>query len=52
MDTAIISAITTQLPFYKKIGFIEFGPLLGSSDAAFQPMYITLKELRSDFKTN
>ncbi len=51
-DIAVISGTTRQLPLYKKIGFVEFGPLVGADEALFQPMYITLKQLRSDFKSN
>jgi hypothetical protein len=48
-DAAIISGSTRQLKLYSHIGFKPFGPLVGSPGAEFQPMYITLKEISSDF---
>lgn len=39
---AIISATTRQLRFYEKVGFIPFGPLVGTNGATFQPMYVTV----------
>lgn len=50
IDMAVISGTTRQLSLYQKIGFTPFGALVGTNEAAFQPMYITLKNLRSDFK--
>lgn len=38
---AVISATTRQLPFYKKVGFVPFGPLVGKNGARYQPMYVT-----------
>ncbi|MBI4645499.1 MAG: GNAT family N-acetyltransferase [Bacteroidia bacterium] len=38
---AIISGTTRQIRLYKHIGFIPFGPLVGSDEAKFQPMYCT-----------
>ena len=49
-DAAVISGTTRQLRLYERMGFVPFGPLLGKNDAFFQPMYITLKNLRNDFK--
>lgn len=49
-DAAVISGTTRQLRLYSRMGFIPFGPLVGSAEALFQPMYITLKELRNDFR--
>ena len=51
-NAAVISGTTRQLSLYKKIGFVPFGPLVGSNKASYQPMYITLKELRDDFKAS
>jgi aspartate aminotransferase-like enzyme len=42
-DLAIISGTTRQIGLYKHLGFQPFGPLLGSLDAQFQPMYLTLE---------
>ncbi len=38
---ALISATTRQLKLYTHMGFVPFGPLLGTAEAAFQPMYVT-----------
>ncbi|HVR84809.1 MAG TPA: aminotransferase class V-fold PLP-dependent enzyme [Planctomycetota bacterium] len=42
-NLAIISGTTRQLRLYRHIGFEAFGPLVGSAEAAFQPMAITLE---------
>jgi aspartate aminotransferase-like enzyme len=52
-DLAIISATLNQMRLYKHLGFVPFGPLVGSDSATFQPMYITLnayKEFRKRTK--
>jgi len=40
-DIGLISGILSQQKLYAKIGFKPFGPLVGTDDAKFQPMYIT-----------
>jgi predicted N-acetyltransferase YhbS len=50
VDTAVISGTTRELKLYEKIGFIPFGHLVGTSEALYQPMFITLNHLRDDFK--
>ena len=40
-DLVLISGIAQQLPLYKKLGFLPFGPLVGNDNAWFQPMYLT-----------
>jgi aspartate aminotransferase-like enzyme len=42
-DLAIISGTTRQTKLYQHLGFVPFGPLVGSGDAQFQPMYVTLE---------
>ena len=42
-DLAIISGTTRQARLYQHLGFVPFGPLVGSGDAQFQPMYVTLE---------
>jgi aspartate aminotransferase-like enzyme len=42
-DLAVISGTTRQTKLYRHLGFTPFGPLLGTGDAQFQPMYITLE---------
>ena len=40
-DMLIISGILKQEKLYRHLGFIPFGPTVGSGEAIFQPMYIT-----------
>jgi aspartate aminotransferase-like enzyme/predicted N-acetyltransferase YhbS len=42
-DLAIISGTTRQLDLYRRLGFEQFGPLVGTADALFQPMVLTLE---------
>jgi aspartate aminotransferase-like enzyme len=42
-DAAMISAATAMVPLYQKLGFTEFGPLVGHEGAWFQPMHATLQ---------
>ena len=42
-DCALISATTRQLKLYSHMGFEPFGPLVGTDEAQFQPMYLTLE---------
>ena len=38
-DIVLISGTVRQLKLYHHIGFKDFGPLVGSGDAVYQPMY-------------
>ena len=42
-DLGVISGTTRQQKLYRHIGFVPFGPLVGTTEAAFQPMYLTLE---------
>src|SRR6059058_5807569 len=42
-DLAIISGTVKQLRLYKHLGFVPFGPVVGTGEAQFQPMYLTLE---------
>lgn len=42
---AAISGILKQQKLYRHLGFVPFGPLVGTAAAQFQPMYITLKTI-------
>jgi len=42
-DLAIISGTTRQFKLYHHLGFVAFGPVVGSGEAQFQPMYVTLE---------
>ena len=46
-NAAVISGTTRQRRLYDHLGFVAFGPLVGTREAAFQPMYITLDALRA-----
>lgn len=49
-DLAVISGTTAQAKLYQYLGFVPFGPLVGTEDALFQPMYMSL-EAYNDLKT-
>lgn len=51
-DFGIISGTVRELEFYHKIGFVQFGPPVGKKNAMYQPMYLTVENLRNDFKTD
>ena len=40
-DLALISGTLRQAKLYRHLGFVPFGPRVGTDDAPFQPMYIT-----------
>jgi len=42
-DLALISGITRQLKLYAHLGFVPFGPVVGTPEAQFQPMMLTLE---------
>ena len=42
-DLAIISGTVRQLRLYQHLGFVPFGPVVGTGEAQFQPMYLTLE---------
>jgi aspartate aminotransferase-like enzyme len=42
-DVAIISGTTRQFKLYRHLGFVPFGPLVGSGTVRFQPMMLTLE---------
>lgn len=41
-DLAVISGIIRHLRLYRQLGFVAFGPRVGTADALYQPMYLTL----------
>lgn len=45
-DLAVISGTLRQIKLYQHIGFIPFGPVVGTKDAPYQPMYLTLEAFR------
>lgn len=46
-NMAFISGTDRQIKLYKKIGFEPFGPLVGTKEARFQPMYITKEKFET-----
>ncbi|MFA5263558.1 MAG: GNAT family N-acetyltransferase [Opitutaceae bacterium] len=42
-DLAVISGTTRQMKLYRHMGFVPFGPLVGTADAPYQPMCMTLE---------
>src|SRR5882757_7835416 len=42
-DLAIISGTPRQARLYQHLGFVPFGPMVGTGEAQFQPMYVTLE---------
>lgn len=48
IDACVISGTVTQLPLYQHMGFVPFGPRIGSADASYQPMYITLESFNAN----
>ena len=46
-DLAIISGTTRQFRLYQHLGFVPFGPPVGTGEARFQPMYVTLETFES-----
>ena len=49
-DTAVISGTVRQLKLYGHMGFKPFGPLVGTPEAQYQPMYLTLEDARERWK--
>ncbi len=49
-DLAVISGNRTQLKMYEGLGFVPFGPVVGTPEASFQPMYRKLHDLARDLK--
>lgn len=50
-DLAIISGTLRQVPLYAHLGFEPFGQPVGSSDATYQPMCMTLHRFKSQART-
>ena len=49
-DLAVISGTVRQAKLYRYLGFVPFGPLVGTEEAQYQPMYLTL-EAYADLKS-
>src|SRR5262245_15570295 len=46
-NLAVISGTVRQQKLYKHLGFVPFGPLVGSKEAQYQPMYLTMAEFEA-----
>jgi aspartate aminotransferase-like enzyme len=42
-EMAVISGTNRQFRLYQHLGFVPFGPVVGTGDAQFQPMYVTMQ---------
>lgn len=40
-DLALISSVLEKQRLYKRLGFVPFGPVVGTGPASLQPMYLT-----------
>jgi GNAT superfamily N-acetyltransferase len=43
-DSAVISGAVRRLPLYRALGFQPFGPRVGTPEAPYQPMILTLED--------
>lgn len=48
-DMALISGTLRQSKLYRHLGFTPFGPLVGTAEAPFQPMYLTFESFAARF---
>ena len=49
-DLAVISGTVRQLKLYGHLGFQPFGPRVGTAEAQYQPMFLTLEEVRERWR--
>jgi hypothetical protein len=52
-DLAVMSGTVRQLKLYRSLRWVPFGPRVGTSEAPFQPMYLTLadyQQLKHDLR--
>ena len=49
-NMALISGTDRQIKLYKRIGFEPFGPMVGTENAMFQPMYLTKEKFETTTK--
>lgn len=45
-DMTVISGTLRQQKLYRHLGFLPFGPVVGTGEALYQPMYLTLERLQ------
>lgn len=49
-DLGVISGTPKEAELYMNIGAVAFGPLVGSAEVPYQPMYFSLENLKGAFK--
>ena len=49
-DLAVISGVIKQKKLYEHLGFKPFGPVAGTDEASFQPMYLTVEAYQTSVK--
>jgi len=49
-DLALISGTLRQQKLYRHMGFATFGPVVGTAEAPFQPMFLTIEAYRKMLK--
>ncbi|WP_028393265.1 aminotransferase class V-fold PLP-dependent enzyme [Bacillus cihuensis] len=49
-NMALISGVEQQIPLYKRMGFKAFGEMVGTEQAKFQPMYLTVEQFENSTK--
>jgi len=49
-DLVVASAALRQKKLYEHIGFVPFGPIVGTTQASFQPMYLTEESYESSIR--
>jgi len=49
-DLGVISGTPKEAELYRNIGAVSFGPLVGTAEVPYQPMYFSLSGLKGAFK--
>jgi aspartate aminotransferase-like enzyme len=49
-NLAVISGTLRQKKLYEHLGFVPFGPVVGTPEASFQPMYLTVETYEKSAK--
>ncbi len=48
-DMVVASGTVRQLKLYRHLGYVAFGPLVGTRDALYQPMYLSVETFMRKF---
>jgi aspartate aminotransferase-like enzyme/GNAT superfamily N-acetyltransferase len=48
INASVISGAVSQLQLYEHMGFVPFGPRVGTAEAPYQPMYCTFDAFRAN----